>query len=159
MYIYILHISCISTKKCFCISFGHGYHDENIIATAVPYWVKCPRDGCPQFNATGWGGQTGTSPLTPFHPVFVQELKCSTSNTLISCIHMRWVGTALSPTSYILLLCRKPMFIDIIIIVGKCILKQNFNCVCMWNVTRGMKTCEQGALNRRLSRLMPHTSR
>ena len=51
------------------------------------------------------------------------QLKCSTSNTLISCIHMWWMGAALSPTSYILLLCRKLIFIYIIVISGKMYLK------------------------------------
>ena len=44
-------------------------------------------------------------------------------HTGISCIHMRWVGTTLSPASYILLLCRKLIFIYIIVISGKIYLK------------------------------------
>ena len=59
----------------------------------------------------------------PHSPCVCSGTKCSTSNTLISCIHMRWVGPALSPTSYILLLCRKLIFIYIIVISGKKYLK------------------------------------
>ena len=112
----------------------HGHwpfrpHDESITITAGPHWVQCHWNGGPQLNATGWGSQIGTSPLTSSCPVFVQQLKCSTSNTHISCIRMRGVGTALSPTSYTLLSCRKLILIYIIVISGKMYL-WNFSGIC-----------------------------
>ena len=74
-------------------------------------------------NSIDWGGQIGTAPLTWSRPAFLQQLKCSISNTLIGCIRMRWVGSALSPTSYILSLSRKLIFIYMIVISGKMYLK------------------------------------
>ena len=123
-------------------------HDENITATTGPHWVWCHWDGCPQFNATDWCAQIWTAPLTSPRPVFVQQLKGATSNTLTSCIHLIWLGTALSPTNYILLSCRKLICINIIVVSGKCIWIQNFNSVFTWIFTQVMKTCEQGALSR-----------
>ena len=74
-----------------------------------------------QCNWLRWSNRDRTADLTS--PCVCSATKCPTSNTLISCIHMRWGGTALSPTSYILLSCRKLIFIYIIIISGKMYLK------------------------------------
>ena len=99
-----------------------------------------------QCNWLRWSKWDLTTDLTS--PVFVQQLKCSTSNTVISCIHLRWPGTALSPTNYILLSRRKLIVIYIIVISAKMYLKSKFQRCLYVNFINVMKTCAQGALSR-----------
>ena len=62
---------------------------------------------------------------SPHHlpSLFAQHWAYSTSNTLIYSFDVRWLGTALSPTSYILQFCRIWIFIYIIIFSGKFYMK------------------------------------